>query len=218
MSSCEGKGRIRVLLADDHSLVRAGLKRVLEEAGDMTVVGEAGDGQEAIQQFIRQRPDIVLMDISMSGMDGLEAIKQLIYLDPEARILVLTMYPEEQYAIRALKAGCLGYITKFTSTQLLRDAVRTVAKGHQFLTDEGKNTITLQVLSNRAQSTSVESLSDRELQVVKLLAQGLKLKEVAGELSLSVRTIETYRLRALRKLHLRNDADISRFAFQNRLL
>jgi len=217
MSSSIDRSVFRVLLAEDHSVVRDGLKRVLEEA-DMEVVAVASTGDEALREFKRTLPDVVIMDISMPGMDGLEAVKQLMSLDPETRILVLTMHPEEHYAVRALKAGCLGYVTKSISTRGLLDAVRAVAGGRQFLTAEGKETVALQLLAGRRSTGGAESLSDRELQVLIFLARGMKLKEVASELGLSIRTIETYRLRVLHKLHLRNDADITRFAVQNGLL
>jgi len=209
---------IQVLLTDDHDLVRTGLRRVLEEARDIQVIAEACNGQEAIQNYRIFNPDVVVMDISMPGMDGLEAVKRIIFAYPDACILVLTMYPEEQYAVRTLKAGCLGYLTKGTSTKQLHDAVRAVACGQRFLSEEGKNAVTLQLLANKSNTAPVDALSDRELQVLCLVARGLKMKDVAMELGLSVRTVETYRHRLLQKLCLRNNADISRFAFQNQFI
>ncbi len=209
---------IRVLLADDHSLVRAGLKSLLEQAPDMQVVAEACDGSEAIEEFKRASPDVVIMDISMPGMDGLEAVKQLLTLDPDVRILVLTMHSEEQYAVRFLRAGVMGYVTKSISQSQLHNAVRAVAQGRQFLSDEGKDAVTLQLLASRSGLAPVENLSDRELQVLCLIARGQELKEVASELHLSVKTVETYRSRILQKLCLRNNADICRFATDKGLI
>lgn len=209
---------IRALLADDHMLVRAGLKRVLEEEDDIRVIAEAANGIEAIREFGRVRPDVAIVDISMPIMDGLDTCKQLKDSYPDARILILTVHPEEQYAVRLLRAGALGYITKGTSTRELHEAVRLVARGQRFLSGEAKDPILLQLLDLKEYSTPLESISDRELQVLCLLARGDKMKEVAAALRLSVKTVETYRSRILTKLHLRNKADLINFARQNSLL
>ncbi len=209
---------IRVLLVDDHAMVRAGLRHVLEEAPDVRVVAEAANGLEAMRAFERERPDLVILDISMPVMDGMDATKQLISFYPDVRILMLTMYPEEQYGVRLLRAGALGYVTKDNSVPELHDAVRTVASGQQYLSHQAKDTIILQLLTSKSNLAPVESLSDRELQVLCLLAHGKKLREVATDLNLSVNTIETYRSRILLKLHLQNNTDIVRFAIANRLI
>jgi len=209
---------ISVILADDHSLVRKGLKHVLEEAPDIRVVGEASNGLQAVHEFNRTRPGVVILDISMPGMDGLETVKHLLSIDRKVRILILTMYPEEQFAVRVLNAGALGYITKGTSSQELHNAVRTVARGKRFLSEEAENAVNLQLLANRSDQTPVGTLSNRELQVLCLIARGQKLSKVAADLGLSVKTIETYRSRVLQKLCLQTDADICRFAFDNKLV
>lgn len=209
---------ISVLLADDHSLVRAGLKRVIEEAPDIRVVAEACNGRESISKFDDTNPDVVVMDISMPEMDGMEAARRLLSLHPDAHILILTRYREEHYAVRSMKAGCLGYLTKGSSTRELHDAVRAVADGRRFLSDEGKDVVNLQLLSSRSEVAPLESLSEREFQVFCLLARGQVLKEVAATLGLSRKTVETYRSRVLQKLCLRNDVDICHFAFQHGLI
>lgn len=208
---------ITVLLADDHGLVRAGIRRVLEEAGDMLVVGEASNGNDAIQLASRLQPDVVILDISMPRMDGIETIERLVAIVPKAKILVVTMHPEEHFALRMMKGGCQGYVTKDVLPHELREAVRTVASGRQYLSARGKDILDSQAVSAKAVPETA-SLSDRELQVLCLVARGFRLREVADQLSLSVRTVETYELRLRQKLGLRNKADISRFAHQNRLI
>ena len=212
------KTALKVLLVDDHTLVRAGLKRVLEETPDIDVVAEASNGIDAIVEFERVVPDVVILDISMPDMDGLETTKKLISEHPDARILVLTVYPEDYYAARVIKAGALGYLTKGTSTMELHDAVRTVASGKRSLSQKSKDILILQLLDKHTDFDSIQDLSDRELQVLCLLAGGKKTREVANELGLSVKTIETYRARVLGKLHLHTNLDIVRFAYQNKLV
>ncbi len=209
---------IRILLVDDHSLVRAGLRRVIEEAADIVVAAEACNGQESISEFAEVNPDVVVMDISMPKMDGMEAAKRLLSLHPDARILILTRYHEEHYAVRTMKAGCLGYLTKGSSTRELHEAIRAVAQGRKFLSDEGKDIVNLQLLSSRSGLAPLECLSDREFQVFCLLARGQALKEVAATLGLSAKTVETYRTRVLQKLSLRNNVEICRFAYEHGLV
>lgn len=209
---------IKVLLADDHSLVRTGIKGILERSPDIRVVAEASDGQEAVNQYKSVRPDVVILDISMPGMDGLETTKSILAVDPQARILMLTMYPERQYAVRALKAGALGYITKGTSTAELHSAVRSVATRKRFLSEEGIDAVTTRLLAGGPSASLIESLSDRELQVLCMIARGRRIVEIADELGVGAKTVETYRGRLLRKLGLRNNADICRFAYDNALV
>lgn len=209
---------IRVLLADDHQLVREGLKSILEQAPDISVVAEASNGLAAIQEYQRTHPDVAVLDISMPGMDGLHAVREISSVDPNARILILTVYPEHQYAVRALKAGALGYITKGTSSRELHDAVRIVAQGKQFLSNEARDNVIMQLLAKRAQVDPLQSLSDRELQVLCLITRGQKPREIADDLRLSAKTIESYKSRAMQKLDLQNDAEIYRFVYDNRLI
>lgn len=209
---------IRVLLADDHEMVRIGLKRVLEEAGDIKVITEAANGREALQKFKTVQPDVAIVDISMPVMDGIDACKQIIASHPDAKVLILTMHPEEQYAVRLFKAGALGYITKGSSTRELHEAVRSVSNGRKFLFQKGKDTVLMQLLDRRGQITPLETLSDRELQVLRLLTHGAKMREMAATLNLSIKTVETYRSRLLKKLNLRNNTDLIHFAHQNNLI
>lgn len=209
---------INVLIADDHALVRQGLRRLLEEDSEIRVVAEASDGLEAVREYERVHPDVAVLDIAMPRRDGLETVKQLLALDPDARILMLTMYPEEQYAVRTLKAGALGYITKGNCTAELHRAVHAVRYGRRYLSDQGENAVDLQLLANRSEKTPVGSLSNRELQVLCLIARGFKSSKISGELGLSTKTIETYRSRLMQKLCLHSDADICRFAYDNKLV
>ncbi len=212
------KSTINVLLVDDHMLVRAGLKRVLEEAPDIDVVAEASNGTQALAEFTRVVPDVVILDISMPGMDGLETTKKMINKHPDARILILTVYPEDYYAARIIKAGALGYITKGTSTVELHNSVRTVANRQRSLSEKTKDILLAQLFDNNKDFDSIKDLSDRELQVLSLLAKGEKTREIAETLHLSVKTVETYRARILDKLRLRTNLDIIRFAYQHKLV
>jgi DNA-binding NarL/FixJ family response regulator len=210
--------KIKVLLVDDHTLVRAGLKRVLEEAPDIDVVAEASNGTSALTEFARAVPDVVILDISMPGMDGLETTKKMINEHPDARILILTVYSEDYYATRIIKAGALGYITKGTSTAELYDSVRTVASRQRSLSQNTKEILLMQLFEKNRDFDSIKDLSDRELQVLSQLAKGLKTREIANNLDLSVKTIETYRTRLFYKLNLRTNLDIVRFAYQHKLV
>lgn len=212
------KSTINVLLVDDHMLVRAGLKRVLEEAPDIDVVAEASNGTQALAEFTRVVPDVVILDISMPGMDGLETTKKMINKHPDARILILTVYPEDYYAARIIKAGALGYITKGTSTAELHNSVRTVANRQRSLSEKTKDILLAQLFDNNKDFDSIKGLSDRELQVLSLFAKGEKTREIAETLHLSVKTVETYRARLLDKLRLRTNLDIIRFAYQHKLV
>lgn len=209
---------IRVLLADDHNLVRAGMKSLLERSPDIRVVAEASDGLEAVTQFRALRPDVVVLDISMPNMDGLEATKYILSIDHGAAILILTVHLEKQYAVRALKAGALGYITKDASTSELYSAVRAVAARKRFLLEDGLDALTTRLASRGSDVELVDSLSDRELQILRLIARGRKVKEISQELDVRTKTVETYRSRILRKLDLHNNAELCRFAFENAML
>jgi len=209
---------IKVLLADDHSIVRAGLRRIVEESGDMAVVAEASDGNEAIQQVHKTKPDVAVIDISMPGLDGLEVIGRLRLQCPDLPILVLTMHEEEQYVVRAIEAGAMGYITKRSAPEQLVAAIRKVKEGKRFLTAAAAETLALRVARGAQGQSTLDMLSMRELQVLRRLAMGQTNREIAEAYHISVKTVDTYRLRLLKKLNLRNNAELSRFAIQNRLI
>ena len=209
---------IKVLLADDHSIVRAGLFRIVEESEDMEVIAEAADGREALQEARRKRPDVAVIDISMPGLDGLEVVNQLLSFYPELPILILTMHEEEQYVIRAFEAGAMGYITKKSAPEQLVNAIRKVYGGHRFITTEAAESLALRVAKKSQHQSPLDSLSTRELQVLRRLALGHTNREIAEVYCISIKTVDTYRYRLLKKLSLRNNAELSRFAMQNRLV
>ena len=209
---------IKVLLADDHSIVRAGLRRIIEESGEMQVVAEAADGQEAIQLVKKTAPDVAVIDISMPGLDGLEVIGQLQAMNSRLPILVLTMHEEGQYVVRAIQAGALGYLTKQSAPEQLVKAIHKIYKGQRYITDEAAESLALRVARGSDGKSSLDSLSMRELQVLRRLAMGHTNREIANAYHISIKTVDTYRARLLKKLGLRNNAELSRFAIQNRLI
>jgi DNA-binding NarL/FixJ family response regulator len=209
---------IKVLLADDHSIVRAGLRRIVEESGDMEVIAEAADGRETIRLVRETAPDVAVIDISMPDLDGLEVVSQLHGICPDLPILILTMHQEGQYVVRAIQAGAMGYMTKQSAPEQLLKAIRKIHEGSRYLTDEAAETLALRFAKGSGQESPLDSLSMRELQVLRRLAMGHTNREIAGAYNISVKTVDTYRLRLLKKLNLRNNAELSRFAMQNRLI
>jgi len=209
---------IRVLLADDHSIVRAGLARIIEESGDIQVVAEASDGREAIRKAMETAVDVAVVDISMPGLDGLEVITQLQALNPKLPVLVLTMHEEEQYVIRVFSAGAMGYITKRSAPEQLVTAIRKVHGGSRYLSDSAAELLALHVAKGTPGRSLLDSLSNREIQVLRRLAMGQTTREIAEAYNISTKTVDTYRFRLLRKLNLRNNTELSRFAIQNGLV
>ena len=209
---------IKVLLADDHSIVRAGLRRIVEESGDMEVIAEAADGREAIRLVRETAPDVAVIDISMPGLDGLEVVSRLRGHCPDLPILILTMHEEGQYVVRAIQAGAMGYMTKQSAPEQLLKAIRKIYEGSRYLTDDAAETLALRIAKGTGEQSPLDSLSMRELQVLRRLAMGHTNREIASAYSISIKTVDTYRSRLLKKLNLRNNAELSRFAIQNRLI
>jgi DNA-binding NarL/FixJ family response regulator len=208
---------IKVLLADDHTIVRAGLRRIVEETGDM-VVEEAADGYEAIQHARETKPDVAVVDISMPGMDGLEVVSQLQSYYPKLPILILTMHEEEQYVFRAIGAGAMGYVTKRSAPEQLVNDIRKLHAGGRYLTEEAAESLALRAAGGARGDSLLDTLSNRELQVLRSLATGKTTREIAEVYHISIKTVDTYRLRLLQKLNFRNVAELTRFAIQNRLV
>jgi DNA-binding NarL/FixJ family response regulator len=209
---------INVLLADDHRIVRAGLRRLIDECDDMTVVAEAADGQEAIQLIRTMTPDVAVIDLSMPLVDGLEVINRLHPEFPDLPIIVLTMHAENQYVVRAIESGAMGYITKQSAPEHLVDAIRKVHTGARYLTADAAEALALRVARGKHSGTPLDDLSTRELQVLRRLALGHTNREIASAYNISIKTVDTYRFRLLKKLNLRNNAELSRFAIQNGLI
>jgi DNA-binding NarL/FixJ family response regulator len=209
---------IKVFLADDHAIFRAGLRRLVEEAGDMVVVAEAADGHEAIKRVHDVIPDVAVIDISMPGLDGLEVISQLSSSHPALPVLVLTMHEEEQYVVRTISAGARGYLTKRSVPEQLVKAIRKVHAGGRYLTEEAAELLALRMASGARDRSLIDTLSNREIQVLRRLVLGQTTREIAEVYHISVKTVDTYRSRLLQKLNLRNNAELTRFAIQNDLV
>jgi len=208
---------IRVLLADDHRIVRAGLKELLSETGDIAVAGEANDGTEALARIREDEYDVAVLDMSMPGRSGIELIRQVKQEKPRLPILVLSMHSEEQYAVRALKAGASGYLTKESAADQLVTAIRRIAAGGAFVTPETAQRLALD-LNGAAAAAPHTLLSDREFQVFRFIAGGKTVSDIAKQLSLSVKTISTHKTRIMRKMGLANQTELIRYAIEHRLL
>jgi two-component system, NarL family, invasion response regulator UvrY len=211
------KTQIKILLADDHTIVREGLKQILAETPDMVVIDEARNGQEVLDKIVQNDHDVVLLDISMPGRSGLDVLKQIKTEKPRIAVLVLSMYSEEQYALRALKAGASGYLTKESAPDRLIEAIRKVSEGRKYISSSVAERLAFN-LEFSEERPPHESLSDREYQVMCMIASGKTVKEIAADLALSVKTISTYRTRILEKMGLRNNAALTHYAVQNRLV
>lgn len=207
---------IRIVLADDHALVREGLRRILEEQPDFRVVAEATTGEEMLRAVAASPVDVLLLDISMPGPGVFELLKQLGADHPSVRTVVLTMHPEDQYAVRVLRAGAAGYLSKERSSGLLVEAIRTAHRGEVFVSPSLGDALARHV-AGRGGRPAHEALSDRELDVLVRLAKGQSVKAIAADLSLSRKTVSTYHTRIRRKLHLQSDADLVRFALEQGL-
>lgn len=208
---------IDLLLADDHTLVREGLKQILSDIEDIGRIDEASTGEEVISQMNENEYDIVLLDISMPGRSGIEILKQVKKMKPEQNILMLSMYPEEQYAVRCFKSGASGYVTKDTAPAELISAIHQVSAGQKYVSASLAQRLAayIQVDSDKPLH---EQLSDREYEVLRMIASGIGNKEIAEQLSLSAKTISTYRARILDKLYLKTNAELTHYAIQNDLI
>jgi len=207
---------MNILIVDDHAIVRQGLKQILMESGEVMLVGEAEHGADAVRQVRAGRWDVVVLDISLPDRSGIEVLKQVKKEFPKIRVLMLSMHEEGLYAIRALKAGASGYITKQSAPNELMAAVRQVAKGRRYLTAALAEAMA-DSLDEDHDRPPHESLSDREYQTLRLIASGKSLTDAAGEMCLSVKTVSVYRSRLLQKMKLKNNAELTHYAIKNGL-
>jgi len=205
------------LIVDDHTILRKGLTELLEQTDDMTVTGEAADGTEALEQLRQHGCDVVVLDIEMPGRSGLEVLKDIRRLHPTIKVLMLSMHPVEQFAVRSIKAGASGYLTKERSPYELIGAIRSIADGGMYLNAELAQKLAVE-LGNPEAAAPHERLSDRELQVMLLLAKGKTVSEAAEELGVSTNTVSTYRARVLSKMMLRNNAEMAYYAVKEGLI
>ena len=208
---------LKILIADDHSIVRRGLKQILSEIPDMAVIDEADSGEEAISKALKNDYDVIILDISMPGRDGLDVLKQIKAHKPKQHVLILSMYPEEQYALRTIRAGASGYLTKESAPDELITAINKVAKGMKYVSSHLAEEIAFS-LDFDAEKPIQERLSDREFQVMCLIASGKNVKDIAYELCLNTRTVSTYRLRLLEKMKMKSNAELTYYAIKNQLV
>ncbi|HEX8297861.1 MAG TPA: response regulator transcription factor [Rubricoccaceae bacterium] len=207
----------RVVIADDHTVVRRGLAEVISDAVDLAVVGEAASGDALLGLLRGGTPDVIVLDLSMPGPSGLDLVKQLRAEYPSLPLLVLSMHPEDQYAVRVLRAGAAGYLTKEAAERDLVQAIRRVAAGGRYLTPVLAESLLAHFDSDPGAAPHA-SLSDREFQVLRLLASGKPVSTIGEELALSVKTVSTYRARLLQKMGLKNNAELTRYAIENGLI
>lgn len=207
----------RVLIVDDHVIIRQGLRQILSDAFPKATFGEADSANLALEQVAKARWDIVLLDITMPGKSGMDVLKQIVEAQPNIAVLVLSMHPEDQYAIRVLKSGAAGYITKNTASEEVVGAVKKVLGGGKYVSASLAENLAASLNAPTGKAPH-ELLSDREYQVMRLIALGKSVKEIAFELSLSVKTISTYRTRIMEKTKLKTNAEIIRYAVHEKLV
>lgn len=211
----------RVLLADDHAVVRKGLRFILEQEPDLQVAGEAADGREAVRLARELAPDVVVMDIAMPQLNGIDATSQIVKQNPRTNVLILSMHNDETYLLRALEAGARGFLLKDTAEEDLVRAVRVAAQGKPFFSPAIAQALLedyMRNLQQRNQQDSYSLLTDREKEVLQLLAEGRSNKEVAQLLNLSVYTVETHRTRIMQKLNLHNTAELVLYAVRKKII
>ncbi len=208
---------IKIIIADDHAIVREGLKQVLADAPDIAVTGESSEGQDLIEKLRKGKYDVVLLDVSMPGRNGIDILKQVRLEHPRLPVLMLSMHPENQYALRAMKAGASGYLTKETAPEELVKAIRKISSGGKYITSTLAEQMA-SMLGNEISDIPHKKLSDQEYEVFRLIASGKQVSQIAGEMFISVKTVSTYRSRILAKMNMANNAELMRYAIKNNLI
>jgi two-component system invasion response regulator UvrY len=208
---------IKVLLVDDHELVRTGIRRILEEAGDMQVVGEASEGDEALKMARKLEPDVVLMDVNMPGMGGIEATRRMVRLLPRAKVIALTVLDDDPFPARLNEAGAVGYLTKGCPAKEMIEAVRTVHRGFPYIASSVARKHMIADWQGMA-ATPFQELSAREMQVAMMILDGQRTQDISDSLSLSPKTVSTYRQRIYEKLHVKTDVELTRLAYRHGII
>lgn len=208
---------IRILIVDDHAILREGLRRILDASPEMLVVGEAENGLVALSQLDVCTPDVVLVDISMPGMSGIELIGRIHELDPQISVLVLSMHKEEQFAVRALKAGAAGYLTKDCAPEQLAEAIHKIVSGGRYITPEVAEALANAIVPSQSESPH-KQLSNREFQIFRMLASGRSINQIAQDLSLSANTVSTHKSRLMTKLDIESNAGLVHYAIKHRIV
>lgn len=208
---------VRIVVCDDHAIVREGLKQILGAQPDFSIAGEASDGHEALQRVRELEFDVLLLDMSMPGKSGVELIRQIKGEKPKLRILVLTMHEEHQYAVRAIRAGASGYLTKESASSQLVTALRKVASGGAYISAEIAQQLALNAMPD-AQAPLHERLSDREFQVFRMIAEGRSISDIAERLKLSVKTVSTHKANVLHKMNMSTQGELIRYALEKGLV
>ena len=208
---------IKILIADDHGIIRKGIKQILSRTSDIEVTAEASTGQEALEKIWTIHFDLVILDISLPGRNGLEILKQIRSQKPKLPVLILSMYPEEQYAVRVLRAGASGYLTKESDKNELVEAIRRIAEGKKYITPSLAEKLASELEPSNDKALH-ERLSDREYHILCLIAKGKSSNEFAEELALSVKTVSTHRARVLEKMGMKSNAELTYYAVQSKLV
>lgn len=209
---------VSIALCDDHQIVRKGIRQILEEKPEFIVIAEVSSGEELLQKMRQEKPKVVVLDIGLPGRSGIEVLKQLHLLYPTVKVLVLSMYPEDQYAIRAIKAGASGYLHKDSPPEVLYEAIHTIAKGNRYVSNAMANLLFNEITAERKIYPLHQALSDREFEVALLLGQGKKIGDIAQNMALSVKTVSTYKTRILQKLSIHSIAELTQYLLQHNLL
>ncbi len=207
---------IRVFIVDDHEIIRQGLKMILKEAPDLTVVGEAADGNEALKKLRTAECDVLVLDMNMPGKSGIELLTEIKALRPKLHILVLTIHPEDKFALKTLKAGASGYLCKDTALEELEVAIRNIYNKGRYISNTLAEQLAFEVVpDNRALH---EQLSRRENEILIKITRGMKVKDIAAELNLSISTVFTYRLRIFEKLNVKSNVELTHYAIEHKLI